>query len=40
MSMNGDSRRVVAEPVVVPKRLEEPAPKREPVKQPQPVART
>jgi hypothetical protein len=40
MSMIGDSRRVVAEPVVVPKPLEEQPPKREPVQQPQPVART
>jgi hypothetical protein len=40
MSMNGTSRRVVAEPVVVPKQLQEPAPEREPVQQPQPVART
>jgi len=29
-----------AEPVVVPKQVEVPAPKREPVKQPEPVART
>ena len=40
MSMYGTSRRVVAEPVVVPKQVEAPAPKREPVKQPEPVART
>jgi hypothetical protein len=39
MSMNGTSRRVVAEPVVVPKPLEEPAPRREPVQQPQLVSR-
>ena len=39
MSMNGTSRRVVAEPVVVPKPREEPAPRGEPVPQPQPVAR-
>jgi hypothetical protein len=38
MSMNGNSRRVVAEPVVVPRPVQEP--KREPVQQPQPVART
>jgi hypothetical protein len=38
MSMTGISRRVVAEPVVVPKHLQEP--KREPVQPPQPVART
>jgi hypothetical protein len=40
MSLIGTSRRVVAEPVVVPKPLEEQPPKREPEPQPQPVART
>jgi hypothetical protein len=39
MTLNGISRRVVAEPVVVPKPVEEPAPRREPMQQPQLVSR-
>jgi hypothetical protein len=38
MSMNGTSRRVVAEPIVVPKQVEVPAPKRESAEHPEPVA--
>jgi hypothetical protein len=40
MSMIGISRRVVAVPVKAPAKREEPAPSREPDKQPTPAAKT
>jgi hypothetical protein len=39
MSMTGDSRRVVAEPVKPPAQRDQPK-RREPVDKPQPLART